>query len=330
MDYKKDVAPNNGGEENQEDSDGKGDNHGNLGLPFGLCAKYGIPLPEGATPRDAWNALKQRKGIDPPWEDEDGENKAKSDKKTDKKDDDKAEAAKMQISDDITSYSPDVKTTKATTEEQQKSVATAIGTVNSKVPIEKLNSIDLTSRGRNFAASACGGRLTLTTALLKSVAANPNHQYEQSVETYKKNAQAKRDRYLQYASEAKEASTKELYTQYAEEAVKFGRWTVAYENDGVSTTLYHELGHVVADQYFGMINGSRFLVDGKAKIPPERGREIIRQTYGACLRNGEIYKVSKYGAEDEHEFFAETFAMYIAGKEELPETIAKMFKELKL
>ena len=39
---------------------------GNLGLPFGLCAKYGIALPRNATPRDAWNALKKR-GINPPW-----------------------------------------------------------------------------------------------------------------------------------------------------------------------------------------------------------------------------------------------------------------------
>lgn len=26
-------------------------------LPFGLCKKYGIELPKGATPRDAWAAL---------------------------------------------------------------------------------------------------------------------------------------------------------------------------------------------------------------------------------------------------------------------------------
>jgi hypothetical protein len=35
----------------------KGDN-AHLRLPFGLCKKYGIHLPNGATPRDAWNALK--------------------------------------------------------------------------------------------------------------------------------------------------------------------------------------------------------------------------------------------------------------------------------
>lgn len=31
-------------------------------LPFGLCAKYGIELPEGATPRQAWDALKRHTG----------------------------------------------------------------------------------------------------------------------------------------------------------------------------------------------------------------------------------------------------------------------------
>ena len=28
-------------------------------LPFGLCRKYHIELPEGATPKDAWEALKK-------------------------------------------------------------------------------------------------------------------------------------------------------------------------------------------------------------------------------------------------------------------------------
>lgn len=38
---------------------------GNIGLPFGLCEKYGISLPQGATPRDAWDALEREKGIKP-------------------------------------------------------------------------------------------------------------------------------------------------------------------------------------------------------------------------------------------------------------------------
>lgn len=39
--------------------------HGNLGLPFGLCAKYGIPIGEGWTPRDAWDALENKFGKKP-------------------------------------------------------------------------------------------------------------------------------------------------------------------------------------------------------------------------------------------------------------------------
>lgn len=31
-------------------------------LPFGLCARYNIKLPKGATPEDAWNALKDHTG----------------------------------------------------------------------------------------------------------------------------------------------------------------------------------------------------------------------------------------------------------------------------
>ena len=36
-----------------------------LRLPFGLCKRYGIKIEDSWTPRDAWNALKGRRGIDP-------------------------------------------------------------------------------------------------------------------------------------------------------------------------------------------------------------------------------------------------------------------------
>ena len=38
---------------------------GNIGLPFGLCEKYGIALPENATPKQAWDALKEKTGLSP-------------------------------------------------------------------------------------------------------------------------------------------------------------------------------------------------------------------------------------------------------------------------
>lgn len=53
---------NNGeGDEGKE----KQSSHGNTRLPFGLCKKYGIPLPDYATPRMAWEALKRGTGLTP-------------------------------------------------------------------------------------------------------------------------------------------------------------------------------------------------------------------------------------------------------------------------
>lgn len=36
-----------------------------LRLPFGLCKRYGVKIEDWWTPRNAWDALKGRRGIDP-------------------------------------------------------------------------------------------------------------------------------------------------------------------------------------------------------------------------------------------------------------------------
>lgn len=63
------LVTNTGQSEPEQESEGKGKVGGNKGLPFGLCEKYGISLPENATPRDAWDAL-AKKGVSPPWTEE--------------------------------------------------------------------------------------------------------------------------------------------------------------------------------------------------------------------------------------------------------------------
>lgn len=50
-----------GGEESQEEKHSSG----NTGLPFGLCKKYRVPLPDDASPRDAWAALEGKTGLKP-------------------------------------------------------------------------------------------------------------------------------------------------------------------------------------------------------------------------------------------------------------------------
>ena len=183
-------------------------------MPFGLCAKYGIPLPKDATPRDAWNALKEHKGVFPPWTKK-GQSSGEYSEEESK--------TKPPISDDINDYSTNVVTTSKTTDWQKKTVANAIGKVNEMVSLENLSKIDLTSRATKFLACASGGSLTITTQFLRNVQLNPNDQYEKAVLKFKELSKAKRERYLQFANEAKEESTKALYRQYAEEAIKFDR-----------------------------------------------------------------------------------------------------------
>ena len=57
--YKQIMNEEGGGSQEEKRSSG------NTGLPFGLCKKYRIPLPDDATPRDAWAALEGKTGLKP-------------------------------------------------------------------------------------------------------------------------------------------------------------------------------------------------------------------------------------------------------------------------
>lgn len=48
-----------------EENGVKEQHSGNTRLPFGLCKKYHIGLPDNATPRDAWDALRRGVGLTP-------------------------------------------------------------------------------------------------------------------------------------------------------------------------------------------------------------------------------------------------------------------------
>lgn len=56
----KDIMKDSSEEEQEEKH-----SSGNTRLPFGLCKKYRIPLPDDATPRDAWAALEGKTGLKP-------------------------------------------------------------------------------------------------------------------------------------------------------------------------------------------------------------------------------------------------------------------------
>lgn len=98
-------------------------------------------------------------------------------------------------------------------------------------------------------------------------------------------------------------------------------------DDHVRALITHEYGHILADQYFGQING------GNANPHYDLNwslRDMCRkwdEAYTQALTTGDIYKLSKYGSKNVKEFFAESFAAYEMG-EKLPSYVASLLKEV--
>jgi SPP1 gp7 family putative phage head morphogenesis protein len=127
-------------------------------------------------------------------------------------------------------------------------------------------------------------------------------------------------------------STVTSYKKAIKEAEKenmFKRWTFDSETGKISDTVTHEYGHILADQYFGQINGVRANSHfGNAVDNPLRmQKRLVSDIYYKAKQNGDIYNLSMYASTDEYEFFAETFSMYVGG-EKLPDYIEEMLKEV--
>jgi Mlc titration factor MtfA (ptsG expression regulator) len=110
-----------------------------------------------------------------------------------------------------------------------------------------------------------------------------------------------------------------------ESNLRFERWSVS-SRYGIRATISHEFAHTLSDQYFGMINGT--LANPNANNSAcYNARKLIEDTRKKAWDNGDIYSISKYGATDDDEFFAEVFAMKEMG-EQLPDYISDMLKEV--
>ena len=98
---------------------------------------------------------------------------------------------------------------------------------------------------------------------------------------------------------------------------------------GTVATVSHEYGHIISDQYFGMINhghANSAYNDPVKRQEMARLENLVKDTFARAKRDGDIYKISQYGATDADEFFAETFAMREMG-ETLPDYITQMLEE---
>ncbi len=113
-----------------------------------------------------------------------------------------------------------------------------------------------------------------------------------------------------------------------EERLKYSRHNVIYSGKEIQSTITHEFGHVIADQHCGQINGVRANPAYANNVNNEFWKkcELIRDTFKKAKANEDIYKISMYASTDSYEFFAECFAMYDIGEEELPKYIVEMIE----
>lgn len=125
----------------------------------------------------------------------------------------------------------------------------------------------------------------------------------------------------------------------AKEASNFKRWSVhVKEEDVVEDLFIHEAGHVIEDQLLGRINRS-FIQGRFGKINPatrlvELNPETMemRKQWGMIhseLTEKEVYSISRYGASNHYETFAESLVMYYREPEKMPVSIKNYFDKLK-
>lgn len=291
-------------------------------LPFGLCKKFGISLPDGARPRDAWEALKQH-GVYPPWTDE-GEDQYTEDGLKEGAEEPKKGEEKPKKLKEFSDFSDTYNAPKwANTEETKKKIASAIDYVYSKYNLEKLTSVNVKAM-RNAFASAGGTRLNIASSFLK----DPEGSAKKSQDDFDMYKTFYLKRYEIFLEKATTDEEKAQWQKEIDETKAYSRFDVIYSGDAFQSVVAHELGHTLSEQYFGLITYRNIYGEPKGKVYPEAARKKIRDAFRECKQNGEIYKISKYASTSVDEFFAESFAMKIMGKEELPPTVKKLFEEI--
>lgn len=110
-----------------------------------------------------------------------------------------------------------------------------------------------------------------------------------------------------------------------ENNLKYQRFSVAGQY-GTRGYITHEFGHTIADQYIGQINDTMANPDARSARCYEL-REMVKQAREEAFRTGDIFSLGKYGASNDHEYFAEVFCAHEMG-EKLPDYAEKMLTEV--
>jgi hypothetical protein len=186
-------------------------------------------------------------------------------------------------------------------------------------------------RKRRVNASANGETLNLNPTYFNG---GYKKAYQGDVADFKKNAlknleeweRIKADKPNLFEGRASNAVKNRKALRSIQEAAKFERWTAKQKGQEIESTIVHEFGHVIHDQKLGGIN--RSLRKFGEKGPAGELNAEIWNTYRDALKNGDIYKISQYGASNDKEFFAEAFVMYEFERDRLPGYIVDLIEKV--
>lgn len=190
-----------------------------------------------------------------------------------------------------------------------------------KYPINQLEEINVSSKA---VMSASYRTLKLSRNKLGKALDDDYKVFLQNQEQCRENLQLLRDRWA--GKKAPFAIQKNITK--LENNLRFTRWGImdSYA-DKVKVVVTHEYGHILSDQYFGMINSEyanpNILTNWSIKNVKDKWRKV----WDRAVAEGDIYQVSQYGATDNKEFFAECFAAREYG-EKLPDYIEEFMAEV--
>lgn len=100
--------------------------------------------------------------------------------------------------------------------------------------------------------------------------------------------------------------------------LRYSRKVAIIEGHEAKCVFEHEIAHILSEQKAGLITGHGG--DSKKRLK-------IINTFEQSLRNGDIYKISKYASRNVQEFFAECFVAFTEG-EDIPIPIKQILEVL--
>ena len=194
--------------------------------------------------------------------------------------------------------------------------------LTSKYPINELEKIGGSVRGRAIMRAWYEGLEINRKAISESILANMQRDFEAIQNATRLQIERMKSRYVN-------AIPKDIQRQInvLEKKLQYNRWAVYSGSNPLGTLVTHEYGHIIADQYFGQLNGAKanpnFDTNYELRSYVKKWNDVFQR----AKKSGDIYGLSEYGATNAEEFFAESFSARELG-EELPDYVSDLLEEI--